>query len=510
MIKFGICTSFRLSAALGLALLFVTSCQSEGESQPIEVPREPEESAYAQHMTASIEALYDTLEIETGLCVGVIQGDSVWYMKGFGYRNLDQRLPMTTSTPFYISSTTKAFMALVAVKLEAEGVIDLQQSLAHYMPDLDLGLPYQEEDITIESLITHTHGIQCSPMIYMSAFAGIDDERKLRTILEQYPRARRNRDFRYSNEGNMILGFVLEEVTGTPWRDLLKAHVFEPLEMHHTSCYVSDYERDALTMSINVDASPTSRFFKQDNTMHAAGGIITTMEDMMKFMQIFVNGGEYDGHAFLTPDMLQNIKTAHATQDRPLGPVHRTGYGLGLDLATFDTVHQHAGRDGGFQGLGSQMSFLPEHDLGVVVFGNSEQESMLAFYLADLAYRVYLGTPEAEERGLNRMLTSIFASRERRAEEVAQAEPAELLPYPHDKSAVVGRYFHELWGAYTITEKEGSLYGQWNNLEGPVTYEDTAYHLSAILRDRHFTFVEEDGVITGLNDDTVIFEKQTD
>lgn len=489
---------------LFIALLVLFNCGSQNSNSAHS--SELHYNQFSMELDSSIKEIFESYNLQSGLAIGIIHKDKVVLSKGYGYSNLEEQLKMSETTPFYIASTTKSFLALLAGILEEKGEIDLNKSLKYYLPDVDLNIAYKEEDITIMDLITHTHGINNLPAQWISAFLGYDSSQQLFEIINKASTERDNREFGYSNLGTIITAIVLEKVTGKSWQNLLKEYIFEPLEMNNTSCNVSDYSKKQLAHTIDLNAEPNSYFDKQDNTMHPAGGAISTVQDMLKYLSVFTNKGKFKGQVYISEKLLAQLQDVHAEQDRNFGPIKREAYGLGLDIAIFNG-EKHISRFGGFQGLASQMSFMPDHELAVVSFGNG-LNNRISFFSAELAYNIYLkkeNTNEMLQLALNDM-----GMRLSRADSIA-ALPNDpfSISYKHQVEDVVGIYTNDIWGTCEINLNSETLYGNWKNISGKIrVYEDSLYLLENRVANRVIQFVQNDGEVVKLINGSIEFTKQ--
>ena len=172
------------------------------------------------------------------------------------------------------------------------------------------------------------------------------------------------------------------------WKDLVEDYIFKPLEMHQSSCYVSAYCKSELVHTVDQHAADNSYFEKFDNTLHPAGGIVSTIDDLLKFLSVFVNDGQFNNETYLSKESLDMMLSMQRKQDRMAGGVHRIGYGIGWDIWRFNNENIYT-RDGGFQGLATSMSILPEHNLGVISI-NNDVDLHFAFGMAETTINTYL------------------------------------------------------------------------------------------------------------------------
>ncbi|HRF78995.1 MAG TPA: serine hydrolase, partial [Flavobacteriales bacterium] len=242
----------------------------------------------------------DRYQVRTPFVVGVVVGDQVRYSRAFGSLDLSDTIPATTTTPFYIASSTKAFVGLTTAILAEQGIIDLDGTLAHYLPELHfLDTAIHPERITLRQLLTHTHGIANPVVGFNAAYTG------LRTSTEELMTDLASESvavpltFDYSNDGYLISALILERVTGKDWKHLVQELILDPAGMKGTSARVSSYPRSALPPAFkgsrSSQAVEDAPFVKTDSTMHAAGGMICTVEDACLWLALNLNDGRIGG-----------------------------------------------------------------------------------------------------------------------------------------------------------------------------------------------------------------------
>ncbi len=470
---------------------------------------------FQKQLDAKIQSLVEPLNLKSGGAIGIISKDSIIYTKSYGYRNYKEKLPFDINSPFYIASTSKVFIAVLAIKMANEGKLNLNQSLNHYMPELKMGLKYNEKDITVLDLLTHTHGFRNSPLIRMGLSTGLENHKNIVQMLNEKSYALDNRNFRYGNLGTNIVAAIIEKQTGESWKELVNKYIFQPLEMNNSSCYISDYNDIEFVKAVDSRTGETY-LDKKDNSMQPAGGIISTINDMLKFLSVFTNNGNYKGKQYLTDKNLKLMTSIQRKQDRMFGDAHRIGYGVGWDLVKYndETILT---RHGVFQGLVTTTTVSPKHNLALVSFDNDRNFS-LAFDFPELALNEMLNKTNKEEY-LNKRVKAATRGRKRLDSMVVQ--PREFpMKYPDKLYKVIGTYTNKTWGEISFAESNDTLYVHRGNLKGPIRtwdYQGRTYYylLSPKLRygRRIFELTKplgmEEGVYMHWDVDTLYFKKET-
>ena len=387
-----------------------------------------------------------------GMSIAITMGDSVIYTGAFGVADAQTGRLVDEETAFYIASSTKALTATAVVLLAERGELDLGAPVSRYLPDLRLRPPLDADSISIQALLTMTHGIKNGgPVVLRTAFTGDFTPETLIRILGLYPPAESGRAFKYGNLGYNILGLVLDPDDGEGWKDVVRREVLEPLGMTETSARLSELVpgRIAMPHSIVPDRGfQRVPLAKADANLHAAGGHFATPRDLARFVAAHVAEGILEGERIFSAEAIVSTHRKHADQDRDFGPFHRFGWGYGWDLGTFegDTIVH---RFGSFSGYRSHMSFMPAHGIGVIVLVNGDgPASPAADLMATYAYDRLLDKPD-----LAATYDTRFAELEAAADEAEERLAQHLAeravrqePLPHALEAYAGVYEHPALG----------------------------------------------------------------
>jgi CubicO group peptidase (beta-lactamase class C family) len=380
-------------------------------------------------------------EFAPGISVAVVKDDQIFYLQGFGYADLEARRKVTPQTVFYIASATKPFVALMAALMQKNKSVDLSAPLSRYLPGLQLAPGLSADQITLRDLLTHTHGISNDgPVVIRTAFSGDYTKETLFQLLAKHKQE--SRDFRYGNIGYVVASLGLESVLKQSWKDGLQRQVLNPLKMKSTSPYVSRVPKDKLALPYFARNDYDRLFYaKADANMHAAGGLVSSAEDMARWLQVNINVGQIKGARIFPADVIEDAHRKYAEQRAEGGGITRTGYALGWNIGTYngETVLQH---NGGFSAFYAHVSFMPERKLGVVVLAHEAIiGSRLAELVAQYVYDFFLRGPDFQEKWEKRLASlpkSVKDARQKSADELTRrkARP-QTLSHPLDAYAGV-------------------------------------------------------------------------
>ena len=279
----------------------------------------------------------------------VARGDEIVFSKAYGKANVEWDIPNDPSTKFRIGSITKQFTAALILLLEQDGTLSIQDPLGRHLP----GAPEAWKDVTLFHLLTHTSGIV--------NFTALPDYRTRQvqptTPAEELERLRDEpldfppgSNYRYSNSGYLVLGHVIERLTGRPYAQVLSERILGPLGMT-SSGYDSNAEivvHRASGYTVGPDG-PRNAPFVHMTVPHAAGALYSTTGDLHRWTRA-LHGGRV-----LSADSFRKMTTAN-----------RNNYGLGLTVRDVDgrRLIGHGGSINGFVG------YYPDSETTVVVLAN--------------------------------------------------------------------------------------------------------------------------------------------
>ena len=301
-----------------------------------------------------------------GLALGVVRGDQIVYLKGYGIAGPDGRA-VTPQTPFIIGSLSKSFTALAVMQLVEAGKIDLDAPVTTYLPWFRSADPAASAQITVRHLLNQDSGLPVNE----GRRGLVDDDqgsgalqtavRQLSTVALSHPAGQA---FEYANENYTTLGMIIQAVSGNAYEDTVREQIFAPLQMRHSAAALSDLAaqdiatgyRSWLLWPIAFDAP-----YPRGQT--PGGFLISSAEDMAHYLIAQLNGGAYDGQQVLSP---QGMATLHA----PAARMGATGsYAMGWAVHRQDGLLKidHSGDVSNFH---SNMLLLPDQEIGLVILMN--------------------------------------------------------------------------------------------------------------------------------------------
>ena len=314
-----------------------------------------------------------------GLAISIIKDGKPFFTKAYGYSDLNNKKKASLQTSFYIASVTKSFVGLIAAQLEEEGLYNLDESITNYAPIKSFKDNSIFKDISIRDLLSHTSGIRNGLLTWKYASIGDYTVSKMIEILEKRTESRyNNKTYRYDNLGYNIFDLILHEEFNLNWKDLLTDKIFSPLKMNHSTSYLSKAKKSNWDLaqpytSLDKDNFPKLVLTKKnDQTFQAAGGMVSSIEDMQQWLLMYMNSGALSGKQLFSKRAISN-SLIPVTKNEQQGTIfNNKGYGLGWNIGLFGD-HKVNYHFGGFDGYFAHVSFLPEENIGIVIMANENQ-----------------------------------------------------------------------------------------------------------------------------------------
>jgi CubicO group peptidase (beta-lactamase class C family) len=263
------------------------------------------------HAIDAIFATWNTKD-SPGCAVAVFQNGKITYERGYGMADLENDVPITPASVFYVGSVSKQFTAMAAALAIQQGHLSADDSIRKYLPELP---PYADA-ITVRHLLHHTSGLRDYNTLLSIAGRRGDEAYDNATVLRITARQKAlnfepGTDYLYSNTGYTLLATVVERATKTPFATYAEQHIFKPLGMT-SSHFHTDASRLVKGRANAYAVGPNSlRLDTPSNERAGAGGVFTSVRDLLHWDENFYTG-KVGGKALIeqvqTPGALKNGK----------------------------------------------------------------------------------------------------------------------------------------------------------------------------------------------------------
>jgi CubicO group peptidase (beta-lactamase class C family) len=372
----GIKTGAKVSqTSLWLGRLFATSLLVL--SLIVLMPVSPLQAAGSPDFSAVEAYIQQQMATEgfPGLAVAIVQNGQIIYLKGFGVTSLNDPKPVTPLTLFDLASSTKSFTAMGILLLADKGMVNLDDPLVEYVPDFRLADVEASSHITIRQLLNQTSGIPGGVSEPAAFYNGPEAMEELLVGLTSVPLSHLPGEaFEYSNTNFCLLGLLVERVTGQVFEDYMQENIFTPLGLAHTTLWPEVAESlDRAHGHQPVYGQLMTRDIPAIESAKAAGWIMSSAQDMAKWLILQLNKGVYDGQQLLPA---ADIAAAQQPEVYYQDNGKRIGYGMGWFSGVSEEgwpIIWHGGDTPNFM---SDMLLVPGQDFGVVVLANAQSTSV--------------------------------------------------------------------------------------------------------------------------------------
>ena len=378
-----------------------------------------------------ISNIFKKLQIDTmpGASVLIAQNGDIVYQKGFGYADIEKKIPVTPDTKFKIGSISKQFTAAAILKLQEEGKIKTEDKLSKYIPDFPRG-----NEVTIYQLLTHTSGIHDYNSTPNLDVTKPITHQALLDIIKKLPCDFNPGDrYLYNNSGYFILGYIVSQLSGKTLSEYLNETFFKPLGMKNTGIYETNIVLDNEAKGYSMNGGKVKKAdFQEMSWALGVGSIYSTTKDLYKWNEAIFNG-----------KVLSNGTLKTAFTQAALNTGGKVDYGFGWFLIANRGLKfiQHSG---GVSGFSAYLERQPENKLTVCVLLNS------------------LPSPEGINPELNGQAISEFilqAKMEKQDTGVGKIVSEDIL------KKYVGRYNYGQGMVMWVTLKDKQLFGQMTAME---------------------------------------------
>lgn len=337
----------------------------------------------------------------TGLSIALIDDQQVVWQQGFGYADLENKIPATPETVYRAGSIAKVFTAAAAMQLAEQGKIDIDGPLSAALPEFSIKTRFPEAGpVTPRNVMTHHSGL---PSNFFDGLFVRNPGRfelvvdKLRDEHLSFPP---NYVFSYSNLGMALLGATVQKVSGEPFDDYMERHFFQPLGMTQSS----------------FAPRPIAKAYDQHKEIEVfslrdmpAANLLSSATDLSQFVKMQFADGKYGQHQVLSPATVREMVRIQ-NKDFPLTFQQYVGLGWmmsGVEVPGGGPVASHGGS---LPDSHSMMAILPEHKLGVVILSNSMTSAVAVTRIASEALKLMLET----KAGIRQAPEAVVRSPERK------------------------------------------------------------------------------------------------
>lgn len=340
------------------AILLITLSVTWAASLMGRSPAPAAQETLASQIDAILSPVYKAGQ--PGAALLVKKDGSILVRKGYGLADLELGVAIEPDMIFRIGSMTKQFTAVAILMLMEQGKLALNDPLTKFLPDY----PTQGRTITVEHLLTHTSGIKS----YTGLLEWVPLKRKDMTVAEIIALSKdKPMEFEpgerwsYCNSGYILLGAIIEKVSGLTYEAFLQKNIFDPIGLEHT--YYGSYLRIIPRRIPGYGPGPNNTFlnaaYLSMTQPYAAGSLLSTVDDLALWNEALLAG------KLIKRETLEKAWTPYKLKDGS-----SSGYGYGWSIGEYEgrRMIRHGG---GINGFSSDGILFPEDKLFVALLTNS-------------------------------------------------------------------------------------------------------------------------------------------
>src|ERR1700730_18264607 len=368
-----------------------------------------------------------------GIGVGIVVNDKLVFAKGYGYRDYTKKLPFTPTTLFQIASNSKLFTAVAAGRVVEEGKLAWDKPVRDFVPTIQFYSDQLNNNITLRDMLSHRTGVTRHDLIWFkSPFSRKELFERLKYLEPQEPM---RQTFHYNNLMFSAVGEIIELKPGQRWEQFVREKILAPLDMKTTTYSISDMTQHpdhGVPFREKRDSFELYKipFYEDTEGVAPAGAIISNIDELSHWLIALMNDGKYNGKQVLPANVLKATMQPAIGLPNTLGEalgyweLLNPAYGMGRQTVSYRgrllTFH-----GGDLPGFHSQVSFMPNDKIAVIVFVISDHSAPLYNIVSYNVYERLLGMDQTpwSQRLLQLRLANKKASTEARAKAGADRVP---------------------------------------------------------------------------------------
>jgi CubicO group peptidase (beta-lactamase class C family) len=332
-----------------------------------------------------------------GFAVAVIEKNKIVYAKGFGYRDYENKKPVTPNTLFAIGSCSKAFTSGLLGVLRNDSKLSFDEKPSAYIPELKFFNDDMNADITVKDLMCHRTGLPRHDLSWYF-FNSDNKDSLIQRIQFMEPSARVRERWQYNNFMFLAQGVIAEKITRQSWEKNITEIFFKPLGMNTSNTSISELEKSSepsLGYTVKNDKDISKMEYYHIRGMAPAGSINSSVNEMANWVKMWINGGKFNGKeilpsSYVSEAMGSQMIIAAALPSKEHPDVQFANYGYGWFMASYKG-HYRVEHGGNIDGFSASTSFFPSDSLGIVVLVNqngSAVPSIVRNMIADRMLKV--------------------------------------------------------------------------------------------------------------------------
>lgn len=400
-----------------------------------------------------------------GFAVAVIEKDKVVFAKGFGYKDIEKKTPVTPNTLFAIGSCTKAFTSSLIGLLQKDGKLEYDKPVRNYLPDLTFYNDAMNNTIIVRDLLTHRTGLPRHDYSWYS-FPTSSRDSLVKRIQFMEPSYGVRVKWQYNNFMFLLQGVIAEKLSGKSWEENISEKIFKPLGMTHSNFTIKDLaeSEDAATgYELKKDSIIKKKDYYNIDAMGPAGSINSSVLDMANWVSTWINGGKFNGKeilpaGYISEAMSSQMVVGAALPSKEKPDIHFATYGFGWMMGSYKG-HYRVEHGGNIDGFSASTCFFPSDSAGIVVLSNqngSAVNSIVRNLIADRLLKLPYHDWNSDVKK-----TSDKAKASAKEAEKSKTNSQKINTKPsHTLKEYEGLYNHPGYGTIEVSMEHDSLFAK--------------------------------------------------
>jgi CubicO group peptidase (beta-lactamase class C family) len=357
-----------------LAQLGIISCLSIGSCPQSLLKQEPEIAAVLRLAGAKIASEAAERNV-AGISAAIVYDQDLLWSGGFGYADLEKRIPADSQTIYRVGSISKVFTSVMLMQLRDKGEVALDDPIQKYLPSLKIKNRFPDSPLpTFRQIASHTAGFpREAPLQDSYLHKGYPSMEDIITTLGQsemsFPPLTQ---VKYSNLSVSLMGFALSKIAGQPYTDYVVQHILQPLGMNRSGFETTPALTSQTAVGYKLDKAKQLQREPIEIAYGGyapAGGLNSSIDDIVHFMSLQFRDDSEGGRQVLRGSSVREMRTLQW-----INPDWTSGWGIGFEIRRIDG-HISVGHAGDLPGFDTAICMVPDLKLGVAVFINTRSDA---------------------------------------------------------------------------------------------------------------------------------------
>ncbi|WP_372756443.1 serine hydrolase [Mariniflexile sp.] len=433
-----------------------------------------------------------------GFSVAIIKEDKVIYSRGFGYKDLENKLKVDENTLFPIGSTSKAFTTALLGLMEEEKELNFNDSPKKYLPELEFYNDDLNNKVTILDMISHRTGLPRHDFSWY-LFPTESKDSLLHRVKYHEPFTGMRETWYYNNFMYLAQGLIIEKLTGKSWEHNIRERFFKPLNMDSSNLTIKELEsHDNISKGYSLENFISNKPMPYYNisAISPAGSINSSAKEMANWLKIWLNEGLYNNEQVLPKKYVEKamnplMLVGTGIADKQFPDQHLNSYGYAWFISSYKG-HYRLEHGGNIDGFSANVAMFPNDKIGIVVLANQNGSllpSLVRNAIADEILNLnrtdwvsYYSEKEAKYK-----LQLEEKKKSQKDSKVQNTKPS------HSMAEYSGKYHHKGYGDFRIEVKNDSLWANFTREKAFLLHKHYDVFIPYLVKDNKVDLNEDLG-----------------